>query len=219
MSSNAIYTSLLRPSILHILRAAGFHATKPAVLDTVVDLAARYLALLASNSAAHAHENHNDLVLTITDVRMALQDLGALWPQKSTMEELLTGEEDMRGVEAFVKWGKGEQNREIRRVAGLIENEAPVPAMDDAAEKQDFLAVLKKKHNKTGESSRFQGTVLGTSAEEKPIRIEGGPFESLQSWAANVREVSLKVDTPPSQQLSSTLSSGMSSPLTPAPPI
>ncbi|KAL8798862.1 MAG: hypothetical protein Q9200_007682 [Gallowayella weberi] len=219
MSSNAIYTSLLRPPILHILRAAGFHATKPAVLDTIVDLAARYLALLAGNSALHAEENHNDLILTITDVRMALQDVGALWPQKSAMEEHIMGEEDMRGVEAFVKWGRGEQNREIRRVAGLIENESSVPAIDVPAEKEDFLAVLKKKHNKTGESSRFQGTVLGTPAEEKPIRIEGGPFESLQDWATSVREISRKEDTPPSRQLSSVLSSGMSSPLTPAPPI
>ncbi|KAI4236833.1 MAG: hypothetical protein L6R40_006022 [Gallowayella cf. fulva] len=236
MSTNVLYTSLLRPPVLHILRAAGFHATRPAVLDTLVDLTARYLSLLTSNAAAHAQENHNDLILTVTDVRMALQDVGALWPQKSAMEEYLTGEEDLRGVEAFVKWARGEENREMRRVAGLIETEAPLPDVDVPANKEDFLtgngpislssidradplaAALKKKHNKTGESSRFQGTVLGTPAEEKPIRIEGGPFESLQDWAANVQESSPKEDGPPSRQLSSALSSSRSSPLTPAPP-
>ncbi|KAL8909361.1 MAG: hypothetical protein Q9171_005081 [Xanthocarpia ochracea] len=215
MSSNAIYTSLLRPPVLHILRAAGFHATKPAVLDTLVDLTARYLILLASNSATHAQENHNDLVLTVTDVRMALQDVGALWPQKSAMEENVMGEEDMRGVDKFVKWMMGEENREIRRVAGLIENEDPIPGIEVPAGRDDFLTALKKKHNKTGESSRFQGTVMGTAAEEKPIRIEGGPVESLQDWGASLRATFLKENTPPSRQSSLAPTSSTGSPLTP----
>ncbi|KAL8913666.1 MAG: hypothetical protein Q9172_007236 [Xanthocarpia lactea] len=215
MSSNAIYISLLRPPVLHILRAAGFHATKPAVLDTLVDLTARYLILLASNAATHAQENHNDLVLTVTDVRMALQDVGALWPQKSAMEENLLDEEDMRGVDNFVKWMMGADNREIRRVAGLIENEDSIPGIEVPAGKDDFLTALKKKHNKTGESSRFQGTVMGTVAEEKPIRIEGGPVESLQDWGASLRATSLKGNTPPSRQPSLAPTSSTGSPLTP----
>ncbi|KAL8779186.1 MAG: hypothetical protein Q9213_007072 [Squamulea squamosa] len=215
MSSNAIYTSLLRTPVLHILRAAGFHATKPAVLDTLVDLTARYLTLLASNSAIHAQENHNDLILTVTDVRMALQDVGALWPQKSAMEENLIGEEDMRGVDNLVKWMMGEENREIRRVAGLIESEVALPGVEVPAGREDFLTALKKKHNKTGESSRFQGTVMGTAAEEKPIRIEGGPVESLQDWGATLRRPSLKDNTPPSRQASPALTSSTGSPLTP----
>lgn len=48
-------------------------------------------------------------------------------------------------------------------------------------------AVLKKKHSKTGEESRFQGTVLGIPAEGKPVIIEGGPFESIQAWEAMMR--------------------------------
>lgn len=139
MSSNAIYTSLLRPPVLHVLRAAGFHATKPAVLDTLVDLTARYLSLLASISASHAQENHNDLTLTLTDVRMALHDVGALWPQKTAMEEDLMGEEDVRGVDNFVNWMVGEEHREIRRVAGLIENEVPLSGVDEPAGREDFL--------------------------------------------------------------------------------
>ena len=47
---------------------------------------------------------------------------------------------------------------------------------------------LKKKHSKTGEESRYQGTVLGIPAEDKSIIIEGGPFESIQAWGAKNRE-------------------------------
>jgi transcription initiation factor TFIID subunit 3 len=45
---------------------------------------------------------------------------------------------------------------------------------------------MKKKHSKTGEESRYQGTVLGKSAEEHPIVIEGGA-ESINSWGKQVR--------------------------------
>ncbi|KAL8761527.1 MAG: hypothetical protein Q9184_002347 [Pyrenodesmia sp. 2 TL-2023] len=187
MAPAAFHTSLLRPPILHILRAAGFHATKPEVLDTLVDLATRYLSMLAFKAAAHAQENHNDLTPDVTDVRMALEDVGALQPQIPAMEESITGKEDMRGVGAFIKWMKGKENREIRRIAGLFDTEGLLPGLDVPTEKEDFLTSLKKKHNKTGESSRFQGTVLGSSTEEKVVRIEGGPCESLQDWTATLQ--------------------------------
>lgn len=47
---------------------------------------------------------------------------------------------------------------------------------------------LKKKHSKTGEESRYQGTVLGIPAEDRPIVIEGGAFESIQAWGAETWE-------------------------------
>ena len=139
MSSHALYTSLLRLPIIHILRAAGFHATRPAVLDTLVDLAARYLTVLASQTAAHAYTNHNELSPTITDVRMALQDVGALWPQKTLLEEDIAGQEDMRGIEEFLAWMTGEEHREIRRIAGLEETEAGIVGINGPTEKEDFL--------------------------------------------------------------------------------
>ncbi|RAL66677.1 hypothetical protein DID88_006359 [Monilinia fructigena] len=49
----ALHHALLRPSILHILRAAGYHSTRPSVLDTA--------------TAAHADLNHADLDITIQD--------------------------------------------------------------------------------------------------------------------------------------------------------
>jgi transcription initiation factor TFIID subunit 3 len=53
---------------------------------------------------------------------------------------------------------------------------------------------MKKKHSKTGEDARFQGTVLGREPEPRLVKIDGGP-ESLQQWHAQVREKSAKLDT------------------------
>ena len=49
------------------------------------------------------------------------------------------------------------------------------------------MAALKKKHSKTGEESRYQGTVLGIKAENKAVKIEGGHAESIQAWEAQLR--------------------------------
>ena len=140
MSSHPLYNSLLRPPILHILRAAGFHATRPAVLDTLVDLTSRYLILLAQKTADHSILNHNEITPTIMDVRLALQDVGAFHPQISIMEEQCRGEEDTRGLEMFLKWMQGDGNREIRRIAGLAPSEGEVVALEAGEEREDFLS-------------------------------------------------------------------------------
>ena len=49
-------------------------------------------------------------------------------------------------------------------------------------------SVLKKKHSKTGEESRYKGTVLGLPAEAKAVRIEGGQIESIQAWQEKMQE-------------------------------
>ena len=138
MSSNALHSSLLRPPILHILRAAGFHAIRPAALDALVDLASRYLHLLASQTAVHAFTNHNELSPTVMDVRMALQDVGALRPQRGIMEEQCMGEEDTRGMDAFLKWMTGDESKEIRRIAGMVGTDGEVD-VEDGAVTEDFL--------------------------------------------------------------------------------
>lgn len=73
--------------------------------------------ILAQSTAAHADLNHADLDITISDVRMAMQDCGALMPEKAIEEQEFYGEEDMRGVEGFLAWAMGEGNKEIRRIA------------------------------------------------------------------------------------------------------
>lgn len=118
----ALFHTLLRPSILQILRATGYHSARPTVLDSLTDLAARYLSELCHMTALYAaHNNASDAddpaVPDIVDVRMALQYVGALLPERADGEQEFLGEEDMRGTDEFVAWAKGSVNREIRRVA------------------------------------------------------------------------------------------------------
>lgn len=51
-----------------------------------------------------------------------------------------------------------------------------------------YNEVLKKKHSKTGEESRFQGTVLGKGADVRHVKLEGGHTDSIDSWEYTVRE-------------------------------
>lgn len=144
--SQQLHTSLLRAPVLHILRAAGFHSTRPSVLDTLVNITERYLLLLAETTVSHALANHNDTNPTITDVRMALTDCDVLTPVMGAAEEDWTekfrrpladyddlkhgdirregelrrrDEHDTKDVREFIKWIVGDQNKDIRRIAGL----------------------------------------------------------------------------------------------------
>lgn len=186
MSSSNLHNALLRPPIIQILRAAGFHSTRPSVLDTLADLAARYMMILASSTVSHAANAHPaDTAPRLEDIYQALQDAGALRPQMREWEEDWEGIEDLRGLDGFLSWFSGPVNREIGRIAGFIPSEGDMMGMNEL-EKDDFLATLKKKHSKTGEESRYAGTVLGRSAEEHPVAIEGG-VPSLQEWGQQVR--------------------------------
>lgn len=49
-----------------------------------------------------------------------------------------------------------------------------------------FVTALKKKHSKTGNEARYQGTVLGKPANDRPLRIEGGPVDSIHAWDKRV---------------------------------
>jgi len=134
--------------------------------------------VLAEAAATHASINHTELEITIEDVRMAMQDCGALVPEKVPEAEVLDGEEDMRGVENFMAWTFGKVNREIRRVA--------LEGADGTAE--DYLTVLKKKHSTTDEDSRYTGTILGKPAEPRAIKIEGGEIASMKEWADRLKK-------------------------------
>ncbi|KAF2232310.1 hypothetical protein EV356DRAFT_488877 [Viridothelium virens] len=234
-SPTNLHNSLLRPPVLHILRAAGFHSLRPSVLDTLTDIAARYIALLAETTAIHATANNSLDSPTITDVRLALQDCGVLVPSLTPAEEawkevlrkpldsfperngvrqketMRRDAEDTADVQAFLDWVRGPGNAEILRIAGLQLADLPVLDGQPLVKKEDYLTALKKKHSKTGEESRYQGTVLGKIADDKPIKIEGGPAETLQDWGRYVREQS-KTKSPDRERASSsplsTLSGG-----------
>ncbi|KAF2468167.1 uncharacterized protein BDR25DRAFT_265839 [Lindgomyces ingoldianus] len=218
MSASDLFRTLLRPAVLHILRASGFHSAKPSVIDTLVDLTSRYLLLVASRTAHNAYSNHNDLTPDITDVRMAMQDCGILVPSLTAAEELWkdklrkplddyeeeTGArakeerrrdaEDTADVNEFIEWAKGDHNMEIHRIAGTAkpQNMTETEALD-AMEMEDYLNTLMKKHSKTGVESRFQGTALGSASEAKHVRIEGGPVDSIQDWCRRTREKAAKM--------------------------
>ncbi|KAK4692563.1 hypothetical protein P7C71_g4668, partial [Lecanoromycetidae sp. Uapishka_2] len=234
-SSGQFHPSLLRPPIIHVLRAAGFTATRPSVLDTLTDLTSRYLTILSAHTARHARlrsESGADPLfdgtdaVTVTDVRMAMQDAGALFPQMSEMEEQIQGEEDMRGMEAFLAWTTGDVNKEIRRIAGLVPEEAgtidltnpnPAAKAEDVAleaPKEDFLGQLKRKHAKTeeGMESRYQGTLLGKDMGEREIKIEGWDLETLHGWAEMMRQkYHPQVEVPEVMEVGSGYSSPLSS--------
>ncbi|KAL5121259.1 hypothetical protein ACEQ8H_000727 [Pleosporales sp. CAS-2024a] len=220
MSSDDLFISLLRPAVLHILRASGFHYGKPSAVDTVVDLTARYLSLLAERTAYNAFSNHNDATPNITDVRMAMQDCALLVPTMTAgeqewkhilrkpldfyneetgaraMEEQRRDAEDTADVREFIDWVKGDQNKEIMRIAGTLKTVATNPIDQlDQLEMEDYLNTLMKKHSKTGVESRFQGTVLGVPSEPKTVKIEGGGAggaESIEEWCRRTRERAAK---------------------------
>lgn len=134
-TSPALHHSLLRPTVLQILRATGYHATRASVLDTVTDLAARYMVLLAETTIKHAALNHTEpelsLEISIQDVRMAMQDCGLLLPEKTMEEQMFEGVEDTRGIDGFIEWAKGPANQEIRRIA--------LEVTADGKAKEDYL--------------------------------------------------------------------------------
>ncbi|KAJ5698760.1 hypothetical protein N7462_000765 [Penicillium macrosclerotiorum] len=186
MSGHNLHIALLRPPIIQILRAQGFHSTRPSVLESLADLTGRYLMILASATASHAANAHpEDPSPVLEDVYQALQDAGALRPQLREWEEDWDNEEDLRGLESLLGWITGPAHREIRRIAGFVPSEGDM-VDPDAIQKEDYLTALKKKHSKTGEESRYAGTVLGKSGEEHPVILEGGA-PSIREWGAQVR--------------------------------
>lgn len=150
MTTSDLHSALLRPAVLQILRAVGFNNAKPAVIDSLTDLTARYILLLASSTVQNALVNHGDVVPTVQDVRLALGDAGALRPQMSSTEEVarepeeVNGElvpfEDLRGVQAFSDWVHGPVNKEIRRIGGFGDEIDVAEVVVGGEEKEDYLS-------------------------------------------------------------------------------
>jgi len=152
-SSPTLFHTLLRPSVLQLLRAQGYHATRTSVADALTDLAGRYLAALCERTARHAAHHQGDAgestaaAPSLVAVRMALEDMGALLPEAVFEEQEWLGEEDEGAVADFVKWFVGPRSREIKRIA-----------LDGEEENTDYL---------TGESAgglRERGLAQGGRA-------------------------------------------------------
>jgi transcription initiation factor TFIID subunit 3 len=117
-----LHHALLRPCVLHILRAAGFHSTRPSVVDALTDIAARFLVTIAQSTMAHASVNHSDqpelaIEVGLQDVRMAMEACGVIYPEETMMDQEYKGVEDTRGMDNFISWATGPSNKEIRRIA------------------------------------------------------------------------------------------------------
>ncbi|KAL2158486.1 hypothetical protein VTH06DRAFT_4253 [Thermothelomyces fergusii] len=209
-----LFHALLRPAVLQILRATGYHAAKTSVIDSVTDLAARYFLHICHLTAVFATHNNEGLppspspsppppggggaapsaaeanpavpAPTVVDVRMALQRAGALLPERIAEEQEYVGEEDTRGVDSFIAWAMGPVNREIARIA-----------LDGNDEAADYLDALKKKHSKNDDDSKFLGTLLGRSIEHGDVLVEGGECPSILEWEERRRRASEKTPEPP----------------------
>lgn len=138
MTSSSLFISLLRPAVLHILRAAGFHGARATAADTLVDIAYRYLLLISEKTAEHTLDNSIDQP-GVRELRMALEDAGALTPQISSAEEQQFFDDDLRGLQALEAWLDGDVHKEIRRIAGLEATSGEVN-LDVEGEREDFLS-------------------------------------------------------------------------------
>ncbi|KAF2099314.1 hypothetical protein NA57DRAFT_55286 [Rhizodiscina lignyota] len=204
MDTRKFHNALLRPAVLQILRAAGFQSARPFAVDALTDITSLYLRQLAQRTAEHAIAHHGDLIADVTDVRMAMNDCAVfapiLTPTEEAWKEVLRkpleeyhenaraqeqrsrDEEDTREIKEFIEWVRGDVNKEIARIAGLVADANTVIAPEPSNLKDDYVTALKKKHSKTGEESRFQGSVLGIQAEDRAVKVEGGSVDSLQEW-------------------------------------
>lgn len=234
MSSHDLHTALLRPAIIHILRASGFAGCKHTTLDAVTDLAGRYIATLAQHTAHYAYEKSctypdhpttprvsdgkpplplptlDDAVPTITDVRAALaavaffssgrtpveeawqealrRPLSTYHPAARDKEKMRRDAEDTQDVREFIDWIQGPINQEIRRIAGVLPSEQDISLPNgEKIAKEDYLAALQKKQSKAADGSKYAGTVLGRSVEDRAgLKIDGGPG-SLEEWQEVIR--------------------------------
>ncbi|TQS33185.1 hypothetical protein Golomagni_06479 [Golovinomyces magnicellulatus] len=196
----SVFHAYLRPVMLQVLRSTGYHSTRPNVLDSLTDLAARYMAVLCEKTANHAAHNHGDSGdFTIEDIRLALQDTGALLPDRVTTEEMFSDQEDTRGVEDFIAWFSGQRMKELMEVGNA----------DGESDATDYLNALKKKHNKTGDDAKYNSTILGRGAQGPEVTVEGGETGTINEWIS--QRMSKSQANPIRDDASSPASSDLSS--------
>lgn len=121
--AQVVFHALMRPAIIQILRAAGFHSAKPTVIDSLTDIAHRYLELICQETARHTTDNTldpmfaGDVAPTIVELRLALQDIGAFLPERDWEEQDFMEQEDTRGVDEFLSWATGPKTELIKKIA------------------------------------------------------------------------------------------------------
>ncbi|KAI1106715.1 hypothetical protein F4804DRAFT_300272 [Jackrogersella minutella] len=185
-SAAEFHHALLRPAILQILRAQGYHSSTPSTIDAITSLATRYMTNLAQQTAQYAALNNevgSPGIPDLVDLRLAMEDCGALDPAGDFTVQMLAGEEDTKGVENFIQWAKGPKNKRIRQVAGVHKpatGEVSVDGIEEPRE-TEYLSALKRKHNRTGDDAKYAHTILGRGI------VDPEPRENLAVVWANKR--------------------------------
>jgi transcription initiation factor TFIID subunit 3 len=158
MPTNSLHQALLRPAVVQVLRASGFHSATPGAVDVLTEIMAKYLSLLAARTASRSMENHNATTPDVTDLRMAMVDCGLLLPTATSTQEVwneilrkplgemperngfrnvqadIRDREDTGEIEAFIAWVHGPENAEIHRIAGLARDGAGSEVADEGTD-------------------------------------------------------------------------------------
>ncbi|GAB7364471.1 hypothetical protein MBLNU230_g5281t1 [Neophaeotheca triangularis] len=163
-----LHASLLRPPLLQLLRSIGFTSTKPSVLDTLTDLTQRYLLLLAETTAKNALAAQNLDTPSLGDVRMALQECGALTGFDEGGAALEGWREAMRAPLGAL--GEGDEGV----FGGEEAREARVSGVKRKREERDIGEVREWKRWFEGNANREFRRVAGTLPESGAAVAGGG---------------------------------------------
>lgn len=156
--------TLLRPTILHILRSQGFHSARPTAIDALTSLTSTHLQLLARLAASHAYDRA--LASASASAAGSEADLGALAPTVTDVRRALT--------DGFV-FGEGltpaeEDWREALRrplggyVAGAREREGRRRDAEDTGDVREFVEWCAGVQAR--EMRRIAGVDVGAGGEE-----------------------------------------------------
>lgn len=107
--------------------------------------------------------NHGDAGdYDIVDVRMALQEAGALLPERTETEQMWKGEEDLRGVEEFIQWFSGTRMKEMMEMG----------SGDTESDATDYLAGKKKQANRDRHDGEEKKVEMGIAFPQSVLRLQ-----------------------------------------------
>ncbi|KAI1862284.1 uncharacterized protein JN550_010291 [Neoarthrinium moseri] len=214
LTMSKYYHAVFRPVIMQVLRAQGFYSSQPGVVDFLTELAAQYMVKMGEQTRLNAEHNHPWTPdPSVTDVRQAMEFVGAFERIDSLEKDEGELDSELKGIEAFRQWFDGPKAEKINRVAEAFQQLAqtlePTDGMKVEKPPRDYLSLLKLKHSKNDQDSKYAGTVLGKSTDHGEVVVEGGPYASAAEWAKMMHE---RNQRPPSPDLDSRPpSSGLSS--------
>lgn len=167
-STDQFFFSVLRVSIIQIIRAAGFERCNNSCIDTLTDLYIRYLLLISSECLKLANGSDRQ-DLKIQDIAQALINVRLIKPSKM-IDPYDVGVENYLGMRNFVQWIKSEEFAKTKRVADpskeavelTLRNNTegePVEAEQEISE-MDWLNYVLRTQSKMDYEEKINSTVL-----------------------------------------------------------